>query len=131
MKIDLYWSVSNVQIMIKDEKSLSFKNRLGCRPTHLQQSIHTTMPEKINKHWKNELRLKINSQFRKDGKAKIIVDDKHIFELSARTAETLVNNIANAMLRIRKGEAGYNSIDNYKKDEQVYKTIGSQALIAV
>ena len=125
MKIDIYWGVAipASYIVQRGEKTLSFKNRLGTKPLHLNQSVHITMPEKINKRWKDELRLKINKQFRKDCRAKVIVDDKHNFSLSARTGETLANNIANGILRIRKGEAGYNHIDNYTKDELLLKTI--------
>lgn len=126
MNISLYWDVATPAVFIvpRSEKTLSFKNRLGTKPSHLMQSVHINMPDKIHKKWKDELRLKINGQFRKDARAKIIVDERHVFNLSARSGFELANNIANAILRIRKGDAGYNHIDNYKEDNKIYKTIG-------
>ena len=126
MNISLYWDVAIPAnyIVARSEKTLSFKNRLGTKPSHLMQSVHLNMPDKIHKKWKDELRLKINSQFRKDARAKVIVDNIHTFNLSARSGYELANNIANAILRIRKTEAGYNHIDNYTEDIKIYKTIG-------
>jgi len=103
----------------KDEKSLSFKHRLGTKPLSLNQSVEFTLDGKINKTWKRNFTKKINAQFRRNSTAVLFIDGKRIEHgTGLRDAGSFANEIANILLELRHThKETFDAVSNRKGKE--------------
>lgn len=118
MKVTIIWSNPTRNLIARQEfgKGMSYKNKLGCKPSILNRHIEVNLPDKVNMGWKRELQYAINKQFQQDRKATIFFTgakkgSSH-FVCSARSAKQFSNEVANGVLRMRGDYANKNHIDN-------------------
>lgn len=115
MNLTIIWENPSRSLIARAEfgKGMSFKNKLGCRPTNLRRSIIITLPDKVNMGWKRQLEWDINDQFQYNRKATIYVNGlggASAFVVSARNAKQFSNMVGNGILRMRGNAKGLNEI---------------------
>lgn len=108
MELTLHWVIKQGFVK-KDERTLSFKNRLGAKPNSLNYSLSFKAGDKINLAWKKRLVAQLNNRFRQDTKAIVFVGTKR-YELSGRNKRHFANNLANLILHERHNSREH--IDN-------------------
>lgn len=103
MDIYLHWTKVLSGHAEKDEKTKSFKHRLGCQPINMTQSLSVKgLDNRINTKWKEVLTAKLsNRAFRRDTKCSVFVNNSR-FEVSGKNISQFVNNLANLILRTNK-----------------------------
>jgi hypothetical protein len=115
MEITIFWDAQKGLGIRKDEKSLSFKHRVGPSPVSMKTQITLDFPDCINLRWKRKVEKMIkNRQFRKDCPS-MIRTNQGVFHLTAcRDPKEWSNKLANLMLINRKNDK--NDYDNVTKE---------------
>jgi hypothetical protein len=112
MNISIFWKQDTVHMFYKDEKSLSFKHRVGAKPVTMRTQINIEINDCINLRWKKRFAAKVNDQFRRNIPSQIRVGNYPVWHITAcRNPQEFSNKIANLIINQRRIEKGYNSYE--------------------